>query len=83
MKAWIKTQTVDRYLQALRQQMLAELPNNISLLEIGCGTGDFLFRCAGKLSHGLGVDADIRLIQHALPDDLPHYDSSPAHRRCI
>lgn len=65
MRAWIKTQTVDRYLQPLRQQMLSELPGDISMLELGCGTGDFLFHSVSKLSYGLGIDANSRLIQYA------------------
>ena len=45
--------------------MLEVLPSGISLLEIGCGTGDFLFQAAPKLSYGLGIDADARLIRYA------------------
>ena len=65
MKAWMKTHTVDRYLQPLRRQMLGAILENSSLLEIGCGTGDFMFQAASRLSHGLGLDADARLIQYA------------------
>lgn len=65
MKAWIKTHTVDRYLQPLRLQLLKALPDGVSLLEIGCGTGDLLFRAAPQISYGLGVDADSELISYA------------------
>lgn len=65
MKAWIKTRTVDRYLQPLRLQLLEALPEGVSLLEIGCGTGDLLFRASPQISYGLGVDAEIDLIRYA------------------
>lgn len=65
MKAWIKIHTVDRYLEPLRQQLLKALPDGVSLLEIGCGTGDLLFRAAPQISYGLGVDANPDLISYA------------------
>ena len=36
-----------------------------TLLEIGCGTGDLLFRAAPKLSHGHGIDLDEDMVKFA------------------
>lgn len=38
---------------------------NSNMIEIGCGTGDLLFRATGKIRSGLGVDSDKSMIDFA------------------
>ncbi|WKN30551.1 class I SAM-dependent methyltransferase [Porifericola rhodea] len=65
MKGWIKSRTVDRYLQPIRAQMLELIAPNSNVLDIGCGTGSFLINSLSKINYGLGIDSNATLIQYA------------------
>jgi len=41
------------------------MENGCSLLDVGCGTGDLLFRANDKIRFGLGVDLDPKMIDFA------------------
>lgn len=55
----------DKALSALREDLAKLIEPDSSVLDIGCGTGDFLFKVANKVSHGLGVDLDEEMIKFA------------------
>ncbi|MEL6675370.1 MAG: class I SAM-dependent methyltransferase [Bacteroidota bacterium] len=65
LKATWKKRTSDRYLRPLREQWLAAVPEQATLLDVGCGTGDFLRLAGPKLEAGWGIDLDHKLIQYA------------------
>ena len=55
-KVWIKNKVADRILSPLRMELTELIDDQSSLLEVGCGTGDLLFKLAHKISFGYGVD---------------------------
>ena len=65
LKVLIKSKLADRALQPLREELSALIPEGVSLLEIGCGTGSFMLRCAAKITHGLGVDLNAPMVDYA------------------
>lgn len=65
MNGWIKSQTSDKYLRPIREQMIGMLDKHDRVLDLGCGTGDFLIRSHEKIEFGLGVDGSKRLIKYA------------------
>ena len=50
MKGTIKSNTVDRYLSPIRLQIVELVVPNSTLLEVGCGNGDLLFKVSNLLS---------------------------------
>ena len=64
-KAWFKSKTADRVLAPLRNQVIDLIDSGHSVLEIGCGTGDLLFKASKKIELGLGVDLDQGMIEFA------------------
>lgn len=65
LKAWFKSNTADRVLSPLRELIIDFMDENSNVLEVGCGTGDLLFRAASKIRFGLGVDLDQHMIDFA------------------
>jgi cyclopropane fatty-acyl-phospholipid synthase-like methyltransferase len=66
MKGKIKANTVDRYLRPIRMQIVDLVDSNSTLLELGCGNGDLLFKLAPKIKYGIGIDKSDQLITYAL-----------------
>ncbi|WCN15065.1 methyltransferase domain-containing protein [Marinomonas mediterranea] len=64
-KVWIKSKAADRVLSPLRKELIELVEENATLLEVGCGTGDLLFKSAHKISSGYGVDVDQEMIGFA------------------
>ncbi|MEQ8903857.1 MAG: class I SAM-dependent methyltransferase [Ekhidna sp.] len=65
MNGWIKSQTSDKYLRPIREQMIGMLSEQDRVIDLGCGTGDFLIRAHSKIKYGLGVDGSDLIIKHA------------------
>jgi len=63
--AWFKSKTADKVLSPVREQIIGLIGNGCSLLDVGCGTGDLLFRAKDKIRFGLGVDLDPKMIDFA------------------
>lgn len=64
-KVWLKVNAADKALTPVREELVALLDAGSSVLDIGCGTGDLLFRAASKIGKGHGVDLDRQMIQYA------------------
>lgn len=64
-KVWLKTNAADKVLAPLRTELVEQFEPNNSVLDIGCGTGDLLFKAASKISNGVGVDLDPDMIKFA------------------
>lgn len=72
---------LDRLLQAWRFAKAAPyIAAGARVLDVGCGQGAFLYRLAGWLGEGVGIDPDadpavsserIQIIRGRFPDDLP------------
>jgi len=56
---------VDRYLLPLRRQIYDQIPENSSVLDIGCGYGNQLILLSDKVKYGLGIDKSKRKINFA------------------
>ena len=65
MKGWLKSQTSDKYLIPVRDQMIQMLNPKDRVIDLGCGTGDFLIKAHSKIEFGLGVDGSKLLIKYA------------------
>ncbi|MCG7991666.1 MAG: class I SAM-dependent methyltransferase [Candidatus Thiodiazotropha lotti] len=65
LKVWIKSRAADRVLAPLRKELLALMDHGLSVIEIGCGTGDLIFQSASKIQSGYGVDLDRDMINYA------------------
>ena len=64
-RVWLKANAADKVLSPLRQELVTLFHTDSSVLDIGCGTGDLLFRAANKISTGHGIDLDQQMIQYA------------------
>lgn len=64
-KAWFKSKTADKVLSPIREAIIDRVNDGSDLLDVGCGTGDLLFRAEGKIHYGLGVDLDPSMIRFA------------------
>ncbi|MEZ5490231.1 MAG: class I SAM-dependent methyltransferase [Gammaproteobacteria bacterium] len=49
----------------MRDLIVAQLDEQVRILEVGCGTGDLLFRASHRIEYGFGVDLDHRMIAFA------------------
>lgn len=65
MKGKIKANTVDRYLHPIRLQIVELVKPNSSVVELGCGNGDLLFKLSNKIKTGVGLDISKQLIAYA------------------
>ncbi|MCG8014900.1 MAG: class I SAM-dependent methyltransferase [Candidatus Thiodiazotropha sp. 'RUGA'] len=65
LKVRIKSQVTDRVLTPLRNELMQLIDENSTLLEIGCGTGDLIFKSQEKIRKALGVDLDQDMIAYA------------------
>lgn len=64
-KVWIKVNAADKALLSLRNEIISLFDNDDVILDIGCGSGDLLFKASEKIKKGLGIDLDIDMIQYA------------------
>jgi len=64
-KAWFKSKTADKALSPIRNMVIDLIDPGSNLLEVGCGTGDLLYRASDKISKGLGVDLDQAMVDFA------------------
>ena len=65
LKIWIKVNTADKALSALREELISFFDEADSVLDIGCGSGDLLFKARSKISKGIGIDLDRDMINYA------------------
>lgn len=61
----IKVRTVDKYLYPLRVQIADLIPQNSTVIEVGCANGDLLFKIADKIKFATGIDHSKNLINWA------------------
>lgn len=64
-RVWLKANAADKVLAPLREELVALFDAGASVLDIGCGTGDLLFRASNKIGKGHGIDLDRQMIQYA------------------
>jgi SAM-dependent methyltransferase len=64
-KAWFKSKTADKVLSPIREAIIGLVSDGDKLLDVGCGTGDLLFRASQKIGFGLGVDLETDMIKFA------------------
>ena len=65
MKGRIKSLTSDKYLLPIREQMRQMLKPKDRVIDLGCGSGDFLIKVHSKIGFGLGIDGSKLLINYA------------------
>jgi ubiquinone/menaquinone biosynthesis C-methylase UbiE len=65
MKGKIKAHTVDRYLRPIRLQIVDLIEPKSTVMEVGCGNGDLLFKLSNKIRSGVGLDNSNQLIAFA------------------
>ena len=65
MKGAVKARTVDKYLYPIRLQIIELVGANSTVLELGCGNGDLLFKLSHKIKLGKGIDNSKQLIAYA------------------
>lgn len=65
MKGKVKAKTVDKYLYSIRLQIVDLIESNSTVIELGCGNGDLLFKLSSKIKRGVGVDKSFQLINYA------------------
>ena len=65
LRVLLKSRVADKVLLPVREELTDRIPPGSTVLDIGCGTGDLLFRSALKLSRGWGVDIDKAMITFA------------------
>ncbi|SNS84751.1 Methyltransferase domain-containing protein [Ekhidna lutea] len=65
MKGWIKSLTSDKYLTPIREQMIDMLDPGARVIDLGCGSGDFLIKAHSKIESGFGVDGSKSLVKYA------------------
>ncbi|BCD95923.1 hypothetical protein MARGE09_P0122 [Marinagarivorans cellulosilyticus] len=58
------------------------MPQGISLLEVGCGTGSFMLRCSPQIAHGLGVDLNASMVDYANKQRTAH-NIKNVHFECV
>lgn len=76
LKVWLKSKAADRVLLPLRRQLIEHIDQGASVFEVGCGTGDLLFRAAPRIRSGHGVDLDPHMIAFA---ESKRQDNNLAH----
>lgn len=64
-KAWFKSKTADKVLSPVRENINDLISQGNNVLDVGCGTGDLLFRLSNKIGYGLGADLDQSMIDFA------------------
>lgn len=65
LNVWIKSNLADKALAPIRTDLRAEIKAGSSVLDVGCGTGDFIMGSASKIASGLGIDLDGSMIKFA------------------
>lgn len=65
LSVWIRNHITDRSLASLREQISQLIPDQASVVEVGCANGRLLFDNAGRIRQGFGVDLNGRMIAFA------------------
>lgn len=65
-KVWLKVNAADKALAPLRNNLISLFSEGDSVIDIGCGSGDLLFKSARNIRSGYGVDLDEAMIEYAL-----------------
>ncbi len=66
LKVWIKVNAADKALAPLRNKLISLFSEGDMVIDIGCGSGDLLFKSADKIQSGYGVDLDKAMIEYAV-----------------
>ncbi|MDH5232324.1 MAG: class I SAM-dependent methyltransferase [Gammaproteobacteria bacterium] len=61
----MKSRFADKVLLPVREQIYQLIEPGVSLVDVGCGTGDLLRRTSAKIKQGVGVDLDAAMIDFA------------------
>lgn len=64
-RVWLKSRIADKVLSPVREELINQIMPGSTIVDIGCGTGDLLFKSAAKLSKGYGIDIDKGMINYA------------------
>ncbi|WP_370979521.1 class I SAM-dependent methyltransferase [Agaribacterium sp. ZY112] len=72
-KTWLKAHAADKALAPLREELACLFTERCSVLDIGCGTGDLLFKTAHKIHRGCGIDLDKDMILFAQEQQQKHH----------
>lgn len=62
---FIRNQLTDRSLAPLRKQISSLLPENCTVLEVGCANGTLLLENTHRITKGYGMDVDEKMIRYA------------------
>lgn len=65
-RVWLKVNAADKALAPLRNNIITLFGEGDTVIDIGCGSGDLLFKSASKIRSGYGVDLDRAMIEYAL-----------------
>jgi len=62
---WLYSKTDDPGKQMIRDMIAERIPDNSSVVDIGCGTGALALQLAGKCGRVIGIDLSSNMIQFA------------------
>ncbi len=62
---WLYSKTDDPGKQVIRDIIVEQIPDNSSVVDIGCGTGALAFQLAGKCRKVVGIDLSSKMLQFA------------------
>ena len=61
----LAARTVDKYLRPVRAQIVDLIEPGTSIIELGCGNGDLLYKLQPKIKYGIGLDLNKSLLHYA------------------
>jgi SAM-dependent methyltransferase len=62
---WLYSKTDDPGKQMIRDMIAERIPDNSSVVDIGCGTGALVFQLAGKCGKVVGIDLSTKMLKFA------------------
>jgi len=62
---WFYSKFVDTFAKEMREIMSEFIVDDSSVIDIGCGTGDLVFKLAKKCKYVVGIDLSSKMIQFA------------------